>query len=59
MKRGRDAKAASRGQDARQKYHEKATLAPTLMLVEAGAIITCQSNGSKVVMRANAYCHRK
>lgn len=41
MKRGRDAKAASRGQDARQKYHEKATLAPTLMLVEAVAIITC------------------
>lgn len=39
--------------------HENATLAPTLMLVEAVAIIICQSNGSKVVMRANAYCYRK
>lgn len=43
----------------RRKHHENATLAPSLLLVEAVAIIICQSNGSKVVMRANAYCHRK
>lgn len=58
VKRGRDAKAASQGQGLRRK-HENATLAPSLSLVEAVAIIICQSNGAKVVMRANAYCHRK
>lgn len=27
--------------------------------MEAAAIIICQSNGGKVLMRANAHCHRK
>lgn len=59
LKRGRDAKAASWGRDVRRKHHENATLAPSLLLVAAVAIIICQSNGREVVMGANAYCHRK
>lgn len=49
------------GHNVREKSTIKtcSTLVPLTLLVEAAAIIICQSDGGKVLMRANARCRRK
>lgn len=51
LKEAKMQKTASRGRDVmRQKPHENATLVPSRLLVEAAAVIICQSNGRELVM---------
>lgn len=50
----------SRGHNVRGKTpSNRCYISPTPLLVEAAAIIICQSDGGKVLMRANARCRRK